>query len=79
MIIVKCYNTSLGKFIKLGMSSYMYHQYHPINTATSVGRPRFDISRDLLLYLMSLSFKWTEIAALLNISRMTLYRYVVSI
>ena len=39
-----------------------------------VGRPRFQISRDQLLYLMSLSFKWTEISALLGVSRMTIYR-----
>lgn len=38
------------------------------------GRPRFDISRDQLLYLKSLTFSWSEIASLLNVSRMTIYR-----
>lgn len=38
------------------------------------GRPSFKVSRDILVYLVSLSFKWTEVAAILGISRMTLYR-----
>ena len=38
------------------------------------GRPRFDIPREQLEYLSSLSFKWNEIAALLGVSRMTIYR-----
>ena len=43
------------------------------------GRPRFEISKDQLEYLASLSFKWTEIAALLGVSRMTIYRFVAGI
>ena len=39
------------------------------------GRPRFDITREQLEYLFSLSFKTTEVAALLGVSRMTVYRY----
>ena len=39
------------------------------------GRPRFDVSRSQLEYLASMSFKWTEIASILGVSRMTLYRY----
>lgn len=46
----------------------------PVTVRTGLGRPRFNISRDQLLYLVSLSFKWTEIAALLGVSRMTIYR-----
>ena len=38
------------------------------------GRPRFNIQREQLLYLSSLGFTWTNIAALLGVSRMTLYR-----
>ena len=38
------------------------------------GRPRFRISRDQLVYLRSLSFTWTKIASILNVSRMTVYR-----
>ena len=38
------------------------------------GLPRFDISRDQLEYLASLSFSWGEIASLLGVSRMTIYR-----
>lgn len=51
---------------------YSYHV--PVVHSNLVGRPRFQISRDQLLYLISLSFKWTEISALLGVSRMTVYR-----
>lgn len=40
----------------------------------AVGRPRFEITRAQLDYLRSLSFSWTEIAHLLGVSRMTVYR-----
>ena len=38
------------------------------------GRPRLMISEYQLEYLCSLSFSWTEIASLLGVSRMTVYR-----
>ena len=38
------------------------------------GRPRFEISQSQLEYLASLSFSWSEIASLLGVSRMTIYR-----
>ena len=40
------------------------------------GRPRFSIQQDQLEYLASLSFTWTEIASLLGVSGMTVYRYL---
>ena len=40
------------------------------------GHPHFDVSKEQLEYLALLSFTWTEIAALLGISRMAVYRYV---
>lgn len=39
-----------------------------------LGRPRFDISRDQLEYLSSMSFTWTQISSMLGVSRMTIYR-----
>lgn len=39
------------------------------------GRPRFNISKDQLEYLSSLAFSWTEVASLLGVSRMSIYRY----
>ena len=33
------------------------------------GRPRFDITKDQLEYLSSLSFSWSEIASILGVSR----------
>ena len=41
------------------------------------GRPSFNISKDQLVYLSSLAFNWKDIAAILNVSRMTIYRLVV--
>ena len=38
------------------------------------GRPMFNISADQLIYLHSLSFSWTQISAMLGVSRMTIYR-----
>lgn len=38
------------------------------------GRPRFDIGESQLEYLSSLSFSWKQIASLLGVSRMTIYR-----
>lgn len=46
----------------------------PLLQSPTIGLPRFEIMKDQLLYLSSLAFKWTEIAALLSVSRMTLYR-----
>lgn len=39
-----------------------------------IGRPPFSISRDQLEYLSSMSFTWTQIASMLGVSRMTVYR-----
>ena len=53
-------------------------QCYQVLTAQAVGeqgRPRFQVSKLQLEYLESLAFKWTEIASILGISRMTLYRY----
>ena len=51
--------------------------YHaPVTHSGRSGRPKFEISKDQLIYLTSLSFTWTDIAALLCVSRMTIYRSV---
>ena len=39
------------------------------------GRPRFDITKEQLEYLASLSFTWMEITALIGVSRTTIFRY----
>lgn len=38
------------------------------------GRPRFNITKEQLEYLSSMSFSWSQIAILLGVSRMTIYR-----
>ena len=47
----------------------------PVVSTGQCGRPRFQIERGQLEYLRSLSFSWSDIASLLGISKMTLYRY----
>jgi DNA-directed RNA polymerase specialized sigma subunit len=47
----------------------------PTSASSSQGRPQFQITKEQLEYLSSLGFKWKEIAALLGVSRMTVYRY----
>ena len=49
---------------------------HQLTTVSAgPGRPMFDISKEQLQYLSSLTFSWSEIASLLGVSRMTIYRY----
>ncbi len=56
--------------------SYLDTRYQtPQNSRVGAqGRPRFDISSDQLEYLSSLSFSWTQIASILGVSRMTIFR-----
>ena len=63
-------------FISLPCNCWWRHValWHPNGIAHIRGRPSFEISEDQLLYLSSLSFTWTEIASLLGVSRMTIYR-----
>ena len=46
----------------------------PLASLSGQGRPRFHISREQLQYLHSLSFSWTDIADMLMVSWMTVYR-----
>lgn len=61
------------------LDSYLSHSSvtaYQSNTVQSGrrGRPRFNITANQLSYLTSLSFTWVQIARMLGISRMTLYR-----
>ncbi len=46
----------------------------PTRVSSGIGRPLFQITKQQLEYLSSLGFQWKEIAALLGVSRMTIYR-----
>ena len=46
----------------------------PSSASGRRGRPRFEIGREQLEHLSSLGFTWTDIANILQVSRMTLYR-----
>lgn len=45
-----------------------------LNNTGGRGRPKFSISKEQLEYLASLSFTWPQIAQLLGVSRMTIFR-----
>ena len=49
------------------------YQVNTVHTGRR-GRPRFDITKDQIEYLASLSFTWSEIAALIGVSRTTIFR-----
>ena len=46
----------------------------PIMLSGERGRPSFDVSKEQLEYLSSMQFTWSEIAALIGVSRSTVYR-----
>ena len=50
------------------------HYVTPTELPVGHGRPRFQISKEQLQYLHSLSFSWTAIADMLMVSRMTVYQ-----
>ena len=60
---------------RANLSTFMAYQASSSTSPARAGRPQFDISKEQLEYLSSLGFKWTEVAALLGVSRMTIYRY----
>ncbi len=49
-------------------------RYETERITSVAGRPCFRIEKEQLEYLSSLHFSWTEIASLLGVSRMTIYR-----
>ena len=55
--------------------STLSYQTYAAQISSGPGTPKFHIAKDQLEYLSSLSFKWNEVAALLGVSRMTIYKY----
>ena len=49
-------------------------QLSSTRTFNRPGRPKFNVTKEQLEYLSSMSFSWTQIAQLLGVSRMTVYR-----
>ena len=46
----------------------------PTTSSHGPGRPKFAIEKEQLEYLSSMSFSWVQIAQILGVSRMTIYR-----
>ena len=67
-------HTDIDKMLDNYLSdSTVAYQSHTVRSGQR-GRPRFDITESQLQYLTSLSFTWKQIAKMLGISRVTLYR-----
>lgn len=49
---------------------------HPSSTNVGAGRPKYHIQEDTLINLRNLGYQWNEIAAMLLVSRWTIYRRV---
>ena len=60
--------------IEVNSATVIVAYYPQLESRLGRGRPRFQISRQQLLYLSSLSFSWTNISNMLGVSRMTIYR-----
>lgn len=77
--LIDCLKSIYQKWRQYGevLDSYplqdLSHQVPTCASSTGLGRPRFHITKDQLEYLSSMGFKWKEIAALLGVSRMTIY------
>ena len=64
-------NNALDNYMSRSVTAA--YQVAPISSDQR-GRPRFNVTESQLVYLSSLSFTWVQIARMLGISRMTLYR-----
>ena len=58
----------------LGTQSGTSFQLSTSREVGGPGRPKFNITKEQLEYLSSMSFSWSQIAHLLGVSRMTIYR-----
>lgn len=59
-----------------GLSISMIHQASDSTSTAGARRPLYDISKEQLEYLLSIGFKWIKVAALLGVSRVTIYRWL---
>ena len=74
--LIECVRVLHGKWLEYQdivslRAERSLYRYEVSTTAHGRGRPSF---KEQLLHLSSLSFSWSEIASLLGVSRMTVYR-----
>lgn len=69
-----CRNLSVNWEQKLELGRQVTSNSPPIERRAGRGRPKFVITREQLLYLLSMSFSWSNIAKMLGVSRMTIHR-----
>lgn len=77
--LVECLRSLQGKWLEYEdivtiRAERFRYRYLVGSTVRGRGRPRFNISKEQLVHLLSLDFTWSEIASLLGVSRMTIYR-----
>ena len=71
---LRCILSEWEEYLNHPFSSGNYSYRAPTRASSGPGRPRFDISEQQLMYLHSMGFTWIEIANLLGVSRMTIFR-----
>ena len=72
--LVTCLQSMLSYWHLHQDTSGTGYRFQVVHLPGRRGRPAFGIASSQLEYLHSLGFTWTEMAALLGVSRMTLYR-----
>ena len=71
---LRCILSEWEEYLNHPFSCGNYSYSAPTRASSGPGRPRFDISEQQLMYLHSMGFTWVEIANLLGVSRMTIFR-----
>ena len=64
---LRCILSEWEEYLNHPFSSENYSYSAPTRALSGLGRPRFDISEQQLMYLHSMGFTWIEIANLLGV------------
>ena len=72
--LLECLRCILSEWEEYLNHPFNYSYSAPTRASSGPGRPRFDINEQQLMYLHSMGFTWVEIANLLGVSRMTIFR-----
>ena len=78
MVLISCFRIKWEEYQSIldsGLHNEALAFCVPVVHTGRRGRPRFDVTKEQLEYISSLSSTWSEIVALLGVSRTTIFRY----